>query len=144
MMLCSLLGGLALANAKLGAVHGFASAIGGVADVPHGPACAALLVPVTEANIHALRARDAGNPVLRRYAEAAALLTGVADASAADGVHWLRETVARLGVPRLAEHGVRPADADGIVSRTVAAGSTQGNPVVLTSDELHAALASAY
>ena len=65
MMLCSLLGGLALANAKLGAVHGFASAIGGLADVPHGLACAALLVPVTEANIRALRARDAGSPVLR-------------------------------------------------------------------------------
>jgi alcohol dehydrogenase class IV len=142
MTACSLLGGLALANAKLGAVHGFASAIGGLGDVPHGMACAALLVPVTEANIRALRARDAGNPVLERYAEVAALLTGVA--SDAQLLDWLRETVERLGVPRLAEYGVRPQDADVIVARTAAASSTKGNPVVLTTDELHTALASAY
>ena len=144
MMLCSLLGGLALANAKLGTVHGFASAIGGLADVPHGLACATLLVPVTVANIRALRTREAGNPVLGRYAQAAALLTGVADAAEAHLLDWLRETVERLDVPRLAEYGVRPEDADVIVTRTAAASSTQGNPVKLTADELHAALASAY
>lgn len=142
MMLCSLLGGLALANSKLGTVHGFASAIGGLADVPHGLACATLLAPVTEANIRALRTRDAGNPVLGRYAEAAAHLTGVA--SEAHLLDWLGETVERLGVPRLADYGVRPEDADVIVTRTAAASSTQGNPVALTTDELHAALASAY
>jgi alcohol dehydrogenase class IV len=144
MMLCSLLGGLALANAKLGAVHGFASVIGGRADVPHGLACAALLVPVTEVNIRALRARDAGHPALGRYAEAAALLTGVTDARAEDGLHWLQETVRRLRVPRLAEHGLRPEDADAIVAATATASSTQGNPVQLTTDELHTALAGAY
>jgi alcohol dehydrogenase class IV len=144
MMLCSLLGGLALANAKLGAVHGFASVIGGRADVPHGLACAALLVPVTEVNIRALRARDAGHPALGRYAEAAALLTGVTDARAEDGLRWLQETVRRLRVPRLAEHGLRPEDADAIVAATATASSTQGNPVQLTTDELHTALAGAY
>ena len=55
MALCSLLGGMALANAKLGAVHGLASVVGGAADVPHGAACAALLAPVVEANVRALR-----------------------------------------------------------------------------------------
>ncbi len=143
-MLCSLLGGLALANAKLGAVHGFASAVGGLGDVPHGLACAALLVPVAEANIRALRTRDAANPTLGRYAEVAALLTGVTDAAAEDGLDWLRETVRRLHVPRLAEHGLRPEDADAIVAATAAASSTKGNPVELTPDELHVALAAAY
>ena len=143
MMLCSLLGGMALANAKLGAVHGFASAIGGVADVPHGLACAALLVPVAEANVTALRARDDGNLALSRYAEAARLLTGDDDASLADGLDWLRDTVRRLEVPRLGEYGIGPDDADAIVARAATAGSTQGNPVVLTAEELHAALASA-
>jgi alcohol dehydrogenase class IV len=143
MMLCSLFGGMALANAKLGAVHGFASAIGGVADVPHGLACAALLVPVAEANIGALRSRDAGSPALARYAEAAHLLTGVPEATEADGLEWLRETVRRLAVPRLGAFGVSPHDADVIVARAASAGSTQGNPVVLTAEELHAALASA-
>ena len=57
MALTSLLGGLALANAKLGAVHGFAGVLGGMYDAPHGATCAALLPPVMEANIKALNAR---------------------------------------------------------------------------------------
>ena len=136
MALCSLLGGLALANAKLGAVHGFASAIGGVADVPHGLACAALLVPVTAANIS--RCEDP-----QRYVDVARLLTGDPAATEVDGLAWLRETVALLNVPPLSEYGLGPADADAIVARAATAGSTQGNPVVLTDEELHAALAAA-
>ena len=62
MAMCSLLGGIALANAKLGAVHGLAGVIGGTADVPHGMACAALLAPVIEANVRALRSGAAGRP----------------------------------------------------------------------------------
>ena len=60
--MCSLLGGMALANAKLGAVHGLAGVIGGIADVPHGMACAALLAPVIEANVRALRSGPGGHP----------------------------------------------------------------------------------
>src|SRR6202030_1728027 len=82
MATCALLGGMALANAKLGAVHGLAGVIGGTADVPHGFACAALLAPVIEANVRALRP---GSPVLDRYAEAAGLLTGQSGASVEDG-----------------------------------------------------------
>ena len=59
MALCSLLGGMALANAKLGAVHGLAGVIGGTAVVPHGLACAAVLAPVVEANVRALRSGTA-------------------------------------------------------------------------------------
>ena len=143
MALCGLFGGMALANAKLGAVHGFASAIGGVAAVPHGMACAAMLVPVVVANIRALRAREPGHPALDRYAEASRLLTGDDDASTVDGVEWLRETVRLLGVPRLGRYGIGVADADGIVARTVKAGSTQGNPVVLSENDLHEILANA-
>lgn len=39
----SLLGGLALANAGLGAVHGIAAPLGGMFRLPHGAACAAVL-----------------------------------------------------------------------------------------------------
>jgi alcohol dehydrogenase class IV len=60
MSVCALLGGMALANAKLGAVHGLAGVIGGTADVPHGLACAVLLAPVIEANVRALQAQGAG------------------------------------------------------------------------------------
>ena len=74
MALTSLLGGLALANAKLGAVHGFAGVLGGMYDAPHGAICAALLPPVMEANIKALHAREPENPALKRYEYAAQFL----------------------------------------------------------------------
>ena len=67
MATCALLGGMALANAKLGAVHGLAGVIGGIADVPHGIACATLLAPVIDANVHALRSGPPGHPALDRY-----------------------------------------------------------------------------
>src|SRR5215213_8761925 len=55
MALGSLFGGLALANAGLGAVHGFAGPIGGMFSAPHGAVCAALLPFVMAANLKALR-----------------------------------------------------------------------------------------
>jgi alcohol dehydrogenase class IV len=143
MTLCSLFGGMALANAKLGAVHGFAGVIGGMADIPHGVACAALLVPVIEVNVRALRARHPDSPALARYREAALLLTGRADASIDDGIEWIRRTVSLLGVPTLSTLGLRPEHAGEIVAKAAKASSMQGNPIVLTEDELHAILAEA-
>jgi alcohol dehydrogenase class IV len=140
MAVCSLLGGMALANAKLGAVHGLAGVVGGVLAVPHGVACAALLAPVVEANVRALRTREPQHWALDRYAEAARLLTGDAGASVEDGVAWVRETVALLGIRGLDAYGLRPEHVDGIVATAAKASSTQGNPVVLTRQELGAAL----
>jgi alcohol dehydrogenase class IV len=57
MAVAGLFGGLALANAGLGAVHGFAGPIGGSFAAPHGAICAALLPHVMAANIRALRQR---------------------------------------------------------------------------------------
>jgi alcohol dehydrogenase class IV len=143
MALCSLLGGMALANAKLGAVHGLASAIGGTTDIPHGAACAALLAPVAEANVRALRSAQPGSPALSRYAEAARLLTGDPAATIEDGITWIRQTVTELQIPRLREFGLRPEDFGDITASAMKASSTQGNPVTLTGDDLHAILAEA-
>ena len=138
MAMCSLLGGMALANAKLGAVHGLAGVTGGTADVPHGIACAALLAPVIEANVRALRAADPGGPALARYAEAAQLLTGQPAAAIEDGLAWIRATVRQLGVPGLGRYGIGPAEAGGIAARAAASSSMQGNPVSLTPGDLRA------
>jgi alcohol dehydrogenase class IV len=137
MAVCALSGGMALANAKLGAVHGFAGVLGALTGVPHGMACAAFLVPVVEANLRALRDRRPDSPAVERYAEAARLLTGDPTATAADGLDWLRETVAQLHVPPVA---VDPAQAASVVQRVAGASSTQGNPIELTADELEAIL----
>jgi len=143
MSVCSLLGGMCLANAKLGAVHGFAGPVGGTVDAPHGAVCAALLVPVVAANVAALRARAPDSPALFRYAVAARLLTGRRDAAIEDGIAWLRETVAMLAVPGLGAYGVRAEHADDLVAKAEQASSMQGNPIVLSAGELHSILAAA-
>jgi len=143
MALCSLAGGIALANAKLGAVHGLAGVIGGTAPVPHGAACAALLAPVIEANVRVLRSGSAGRPALDRYAEVARLLTGQPAATIDEGLAWIRETVTLLAIPGLAAFGVRGQDADDIAAQAARSSSMQGNPVPLSHDDLRAALLGA-
>ncbi len=143
MSICALLGGMALANAKLGAVHGLAGVIGGTADVPHGLACAALLVPVIEANVRALQAQETGQPVIERYAETAGLLTGKPGASVADGLAWIRETLALLAVPGLAAFGFGAGQIDDVAAKALTSSSMQGNPVPLSRDDLKAVLLQA-
>ena len=138
MAMCSLLGGIALANAKLGAVHGLAGVIGVTADVPHGMACAALLAPVIEANVRALRSGQPGPPALHRYTEAARLLTGSPAASIDDGLAWIRETVSQLAVPGLAAFGIGPQHVDDVAAKAARSSSMQGNPVALTHSDLRA------
>jgi alcohol dehydrogenase class IV len=136
MAIASLCGGLALANAKLGAVHGFAAPLGGMFPIPHGETCARLLAPVADANVRALRARAATSPALARYDEVARILTGSATARAEDAVAWLRDLVDGLHVPRLGAYGVTEGDVARIVEPARRASSMQGNPIALTDDEL--------
>lgn len=141
MALCSLLGGLALANAKLGAVHGLAGVIGGLTGAPHGVCCATLLVPTSAATIAALTADDPAHPALRRYAEAGELLSGTRGIEPLLG--WLRETVQQLGVPSIAELGVRPDAYGQIAEQAAKASSTKGNPVTLSVQQLRDVLTAA-
>jgi alcohol dehydrogenase class IV len=136
MAMCSLLGGMALANAKLGAVHGLAGVIGGTAAVPHGVACAALLAPVIEANVRALRSAPDGQPALDRYTEIAGILTGNPAAAVEDGFAWIRDTVGLLEIPRLAAFGLSLQDVDDVAAKAAGSSSMQGNPVVLSHDDL--------
>ena len=143
MALCSLLGGLSLANAKLGAVHGLAGVIGGTVDIPHGAACAAVLVGTTEANVAALRSREPTSHALDKYQEAARILTGRSSATIEDGLAWIAETVELLGIGKLADYGLRPEQTEEIVARAAEASSTKGNPIELRPDELEAVLMAA-
>lgn len=143
MALASVLGGLALANAGLGAVHGFANPIGGMFDAPHGAICGALLPHVTAANLAALRARSPGSEALRRYDEVARILTGRASATSDEGVQWLRALVAALKIPSLATYGVTTADIPTITAGAAKASSMKANVIALSADELAAILAAA-
>ena len=143
MALTSLMGGLALANAKLGAVHGFAGVLGGMYDAPHGAICAALLPPVMRANIGALGEREPDNPALSRFDTIARLLLDDATAVAADAMDWIDETGRRFGIPGLGAYGIVERDFDAIVEGARVSSSMQGNPLELTVDELRGILAAA-
>jgi alcohol dehydrogenase class IV len=137
MSLASLFGGLALANAGLGAVHGFAGPIGGMfPDAPHGAICAALLPHVMAANIRALRRRDEQSPALKGYDRIARICTGDEHASADAGVTWVRELIDELQIPRLGTYGVKSEHVDKLVGKAIQASSMKANPITLTPDEL--------
>lgn len=136
MALCSLSGGLALANAKLGAVHGIAGPFGGMFESPHGAVCARLLPLVLEENLRALREREPDNPALPRFAEVARLLTGKPNARPEDGILWLEELVSDLNIPRLSTYGMRAEHLEELLQKSEKASSMKGNPLVLRRSEL--------
>jgi alcohol dehydrogenase class IV len=136
MSVASLFGGLALANAGLGAVHGFAAPIGGQFHAPHGAVCAALLPHVMEANVRALRQRQPAAEPLWRYDEVARLVTGNATATAEVGIEWVRKLVANLGIPGLGHYGLNREHTAELVGKAAQASSMKANPITLTTDEL--------
>jgi len=136
MAVASLFGGLALANAGLGAVHGFAGPIGGSFSAPHGAICAALLPHVMAMNLRALRQRDPNGPALARYEEAAWWLAGDMKAKADDGLKWVRALILDLKVRRLGEFGVRREHVPALVEQAAKSSSMKANPIVLTPPEL--------
>jgi alcohol dehydrogenase class IV len=136
MALASLYGGLALANARLGAVHGFAGPLGGMVPAPHGAICARLLPVVMAANVRALRERDPDGAALLRYAEVARLLTGDPTATVDDGVTWIETLCAALPIPTLSAYGLTIADLPLLIQNAAKASSMQGNPIRLTASEM--------
>lgn len=141
MALAGLFGGLALANAGLGAVHGLAGPIGGMFPAPHGAVCAALLPSVMAANIAALRRFDPESESLRRYDEVGRLLTGHRGAD--EAVQWVALLVSDLQIPRLHTYGLTRDDIPELVDKAQLSSSMKANPVSLTGEELAEALAEA-
>jgi alcohol dehydrogenase class IV len=127
MSYASLLGGLALANAGLGVVHGFAAPIGGMFDAPHGAVCAAILPFGMAANLRALRERNPESQAVERYGE----------------VGWAPELVRKLNIPRLGTYGIESRHVDDIVAKAARASSMKANPIELTTAELKWVLESA-
>jgi alcohol dehydrogenase class IV len=135
MAMASMLGGMALANVKLGAVHGFAGPLGGMFPVPHGAACAALLPAVMEINIREVK-RENLSISLARYDELGQILTGNPAAKAEDGIRWIKEMVKYLKIPNLATYGYTSTAFTILAGKAKNASSMKGNPVMLSDGAL--------
>ena len=144
MSYASLLGGLALANAGLGVVHGFAGVIGGMNRASHGAICARLLGPVVSANFAAIQKVDQVSPILGKYREVAGLVTGKKQATVQDLVAWIDGLCLDMHIPSLRDLGIRSEDFGLMVERVAVASSTKANPVKLERDELFRILDSAW
>jgi len=136
MCLASLLGGLALANGGLGAVHGLAAPLGGMCKIPHGIACARILPHVMEANVNALKRLLPGSQALVRYNTISQILSGKQEAQAHEGIAWIKNLCAALNIPPLSEFGLKKDDFPVIVAGSQKSSSMKGNPIALTNAEL--------
>ena len=134
MALASLFGGLALANAALGAVHGFAGPLGGMLHAPHGAICAKLLPLVMESNIKAMQAENHAG--LARYEEVARILMGNSSATVNDGLKWVTDVVREMNIPSLSAHGMSATHIPEAVQKTLNASSYKGNPIALKAEVL--------
>ena len=143
MCLASLFGGLALANAGLGAVHGFAGPLGGMFSAPHGAVCAALLPHVMAANVRALRQRQPQSRHLARYNLVAEMVAQQEGATTDQAIAHIRQLCSDLAIPPLRTYGVTAFDIPTLVEKAQAASSMKANPIVLTNEELSEVLENA-
>ena len=138
--LTSLWGGIVLANAGLGAVHGLVAPLGGLCNVAHGDGCACLLPATFRVNAQALLSRQPHSPARARLGEIVQLLTdGSDDVDAA--VERLASLRKELGILGLADQGTQQRQFEQVV-RQARGGSMRSNPIVLTDEELHVILES--
>jgi len=137
----ALLSGICLANAGLGAVHGFASPIGGMLGIPHGVVCGALLAPVIEENIRQMVAEIPFNETLAKYATLGELLVDLVFEDireAADRVIEYTEQISRiLKIPKLSKYGLSEKYFDKIIEKAKKSSSMRYNPVKLSDEALH-------
>jgi alcohol dehydrogenase class IV len=147
MALAALLSGIALANAGLGAVHGFAAPLGARFPVPHGTVCGLLLPHVNYANIVEVLKNPWASDARARYVEigrALLLDPAATEASALDAaVAVPRALCDELRLPPLREFGVSEADLPDLVSLARQASSMRYTPVTLDDATLAAILRAA-
>ena len=137
MAYAALLSGITLANAGLGVVHGLASALGGLFDIPHGVICGTLVGAATRVSISVLKKqKNTGENALKKYARIGALLSGN-DSGDTDRccellIIKLEEWTDLLNLPLLNEFGVKESNIENILNST----GNKNNPAKLDRCEI--------
>lgn len=143
MSFASLLSGMALANAGLGAVHGLAAVVGSTIEARHGAICAALLVPTLKMNLRAIQERMPESQFIPRLQKIAQILTGNQEATPQDAITWLENLRNKLRVCPLGYFKFRPEYCDNVAQKSMLSSSMKNNPVKLTQAELEEILLQA-
>jgi len=145
LMLAASFSGITLANAGLGAVHGLAGPIGAFFEAPHGEVCAALLAPITQANLSALEAATTPEAIqtLKKYARIGQLFNPNAQTQAQQ-LSSLIDALTELAAPLqgLSTYGLTSNTLDAVIENC-RAGSMLGNPIVLSDTVLRHAILQA-
>jgi alcohol dehydrogenase class IV len=134
----ALISGITLANAGLGVIHGFASAIGGFFNIPHGVICGTLLTATTKKNIEVLKEKEPYGIQLKKHARAGAIISGriYEESKVTELCDLLIEALygwtENLQMPLLSKFGVTEADIDRIATAT----ELKNNAVNLTKDDI--------
>lgn len=140
MCLASMFSGMALANAKLGAAHGFAAPLGGMFAAAHGEICGRLLGPVMAANYRALSVRQEDSTSLARFHQVAKALVGDENATLPDAVDWVERSCQVMRISRLGDFGISRQDFPVLIEKARQSSSMKGNPVQLGDQDLIAIL----
>ena len=136
----SLISGITLANAGLGIVHGLASVIGGLWNIPHGVVCGTLLAEATKMNIEKLKKLgSSGKEGLKKYGDIGALFSeeklikkGKTEEFCSVLIKTLETWINDLKLERLGKYGIKIESVEPIIERT----GLKNNPVKLTKEDI--------
>ncbi|MFC2138087.1 iron-containing alcohol dehydrogenase [Bacteroidota bacterium] len=137
MSYAAMLSGITLTNAGLGVVHGFASSIGGLFNVPHGIVCGTLMADCNKITIENLLKHDPENIAIEKYLYVADIFlnnveTKTKEQKLNEFINRLFEYTSELNLPRLSKFGIKESDFDRIIELT----SNKNNPYTLNKNDL--------
>lgn len=131
--MASLMAGVALSVARLGAVHGLAHSIGIRTGKPHGLICGVLLVPVMRFNLAVCHEKFAKIAV----AMGTKLPGGDTIDAGALAIKNIMLLNRKLGIPaHISSLGITEADFPEIIKESLESGSMKANPREATAEDL--------